>query len=124
MAKQNLPVALLEKEIRRLNMLGQKTQEEANIRRFFLAAVLRKVGPITLTQADIAELRDMLKSGDADLKVEGLPEEGVLLSLTMKNGKEHGLAARLEPDAPAPWWKRLLARAKLWWWGIRLKAGE
>lgn len=125
--RATMNVALMEKEIRRLTLLGQRVEEEANTRRFFLAAALRKVGPIRITQDDIAELRELLSTKAGDLRVEALTDgsEGVLLSFQLKS-EDSGtrLARAIISRGPVPWWKRMLARVKLWWWGVKIPKEE
>ena len=125
-----LQTALLEKEIRRLTMAGQRVQDEANMRRFFLAAVLRKVGVVVeLTTADIEETKRILASHEADLRVEPLQDSdgGVRLAFDVKTAPATATtpATTVLTHAlvkPVPWWRRMIARAKLWWWGVKVES--
>ena len=119
--------ALLEKEIRRLTMLGQRVQDEANMRWILLAAVMRRSGPVTLAQDEINELRASLTAGKASLRVTP-GEAGITLAYEIGTGKtevektlnqvreEHGVGPLeggevlvLEPPQQQPWWRRALA---------------
>jgi hypothetical protein len=125
-----LQAALLEKEIRRLTLAGQRVQDEANMRRFFMAAVLRKVGRVVeLTSADIEETKRILAAHEADLRVEPLDDSdgGVRLSFVLSHEPTKPTAQTVLTHAlakPVPWWRRAIARAKLWWWGVKLERGE
>lgn len=122
--------ALLEKEIRRLTMLGQRVQDEANMRWILLAAVMRRSGPVTLAQDEINELRASLTAGKASLRVTP-GEAGITLAYEIGTGKteaektlnpvreEHGIEPLESPleggevlvlaEEPRPWWRRVLA---------------
>lgn len=125
-----LQTALLEKEIRRLTLAGQRVQDEANMRRFFMAAVLRKIGrTVELTSEDIEETKRILASREADLRVEPLEdsEGGVRLSFVIASAdlpKPVQTALTHALAKPVPWWRRAIARVKLWWWGVKLERGE
>jgi hypothetical protein len=112
--------AALKREILRLSVNGQRAQDEANMRRFFLACALQKSGPITLLPEDIAAMKAKLSSKEADLKVKAMPGGAISLSLVETPGG--GLASVLEPEARTSAWQRLVARMKLWVWGIRVQS--
>lgn len=102
-------IVVLEKEIRRLNKLGSQVQEEANMRRFFLAAVLQKTGPVELTADEISSMRTKLGEKEIDLHAEAVADGAIKFSLIKGSG------AGLE-EPKLGWWARFCARVMLWWW--------
>lgn len=135
-----MSVPLMEKEIRRLTMLGQRVETEANLRWILLAAVLRKTGAVTVSRAEIDELQALLSAHTATLRVTDEKEAGLRLSLEEAppstpaaepaEGAETPAARLLAQVTPqdihgphgaplalpeAPWWKRVLWRLLPWW---------
>lgn len=134
-----MSVPLMEKEIRRLTMLGQRVETEANLRWILLAAVLRKTGAVTVSRAEIDELQALLSAHTATLRVTDEKEAGLRLSfeeaprstpaVEPAEGAETPAARLLAQVAPedirkhgapltipkAPWWKRVLRRLLSWW---------
>lgn len=75
-----MSVPLMEKEIRRLTMLGQRVEAEANLRWILLAAVMRRRGSeITLAPDEINALRAAFTEGKASLRVTQSGDSGITL---------------------------------------------